>query len=225
MHDKQFKQFTATLTVNDGERSVVASITTNSLDRDGEVLIPQGCDATDFLKSPTVFFNHDYEKPIGRCTDIRREPNSLIAKTRFATKPEDHTGEWLPDTVLSLFQQGVLSGFSVGFVPIESRRPSKKDRTQFGDRVVRVYSKWKLLEYSVAPLPANQDALVTAVSKGLIEPAFAKQLLPEIALPKKPKRKVFIVVGPQQIKRPPVDPQAAIKQTIDKMRGRIYANS
>ena len=52
------KRFVADLGVKLEDRSVVASISSISVDRDGDVLIPQGCDATDFLKSPTVFFNH-----------------------------------------------------------------------------------------------------------------------------------------------------------------------
>ncbi|HCD33498.1 MAG TPA: hypothetical protein DER01_13905, partial [Phycisphaerales bacterium] len=68
MTDKQStirKRFVAELGVKLDDRSVVASITSISVDRDGDVLIPQGCDATDFLKSPTVFFNHDYNLPVG----------------------------------------------------------------------------------------------------------------------------------------------------------------
>src|SRR5690606_12721308 len=91
-------------------------------------------------------------------------------------RPADHVGPWLPDTLLSLFQQGVLRGFSVGFLPVESRRATRHDHERFGQNVERVHSKWKLLEYSVAPLPANPDALATAVSKGIITPEAAQQI-------------------------------------------------
>lgn len=167
-HQTIRKRFVAELGVTLEDRSVMASISSINVDRDGDVLIPQGCDATDFLKSPTVFFNHDYNLPIGKCTAIKRSPTQLEATTVFAKKPENQNGDWLPDTLLSLFQQGVIHGFSVGFAPIEDRKPTLKDKQLFGEQVNHVYSKWKLLEYSVAPLPANQDALALAVSKGLI---------------------------------------------------------
>jgi HK97 family phage prohead protease len=185
------KRFSAELGVKLENRSVVASISSISVDRDGDVLIPQGCDATDFLKSPTVFFNHDYNLPIGKCTAIKRSQTHLEATTVFATRPENHTGDWLPDTLLSLFQQGVIHGFSVGFSPIEGRKPTVKDKQLFGAQVNHVYSKWKLLEYSVAPLPANQDALALAVSKGLISSDAITPYWPELNIR---KNKVMIVV-------------------------------
>ncbi len=46
---------------------------------------------------------------------------------------------------------------------------------KFGAGCRRVVSKWNLLEISVAPLPCNQEALATAVSKGL-SLKFAKSL-------------------------------------------------
>ena len=138
------KRFVAELGVKPQDRSVIASISSISVDRDGDVLIPQGCDASDFLKSPTVFFNHDYNLPIGKCTAIKRSDKHLEATTIFAKRPENHHGDWLPDTLLSLFQQGVIHGFSVGFTPIEGRKPTVKDKQLFGDHVNHVYSKWKL---------------------------------------------------------------------------------
>lgn len=216
------KQFCADLTIGNDERTVLARISTAGVDRDGEVLIPQGCDATDFTKSPTVFYNHDYTLPVGRCEGIRRNVETIEAKTRFATRPADHQGPWLPDSVFALFQQGVLNGFSVGFVPIEGRHPSKKDQQQFGPKVRYVYSKWKLLEYSVAPLPANQDALVLAVSKGVVSADAARRLFPELSLaPPEPKRKVFIVV-PAAAPRA-VDVGECVRRAVLQSQGVLYA--
>tara|TARA_Y100000589_G_scaffold307571_1_gene323380 strand:- start:1475 stop:2140 length:666 start_codon:yes stop_codon:yes gene_type:complete len=219
MTDKQStirKRFVAELGVKLDDRSVVASITSISVDRDGDVLIPQGCDATDFLKSPTVFFNHDYNLPVGKCTAIKRSPTQLEATTVFASRPQNHNGDWLPDTLLSLFQQGVIHGFSVGFAPIEGRKPTVKDKQLFGDQVNHVYSKWKLLEYSVAPLPANQDALALAVSKGIVSADAVQPYWPNLNIK---KSKVMIVV-------PALPTQQRITQSTRKhlarLRGQLY---
>jgi HK97 family phage prohead protease len=212
------KAFDASLDITGHERTVTARISTMSVDRDGEVLVPQGCDATEFQKSPTVFYNHNYAMPLGRCEAIARKADSIEATTRFALRPEGHVGEWLADTVFSLFQQKVISGFSVGFVPIEGRHPSRKDRETFGQRVRYVFSKWKLLEYSVAPLPANQDALVLAVSKGIVSPAAAHTLFPDIDLPEpRTKRRVMIVV-PKTI-----DPVETVRREVLRAKGALYA--
>ena len=222
MPDPIRKQFLADLTVGDEDRTVLAKISTMSVDRDGEVLIPQGCDATDFTKSPTVFYNHDYSLPVGRCEGIRRSDDAIHAKTRFADRPAGHEGQWLPDSVFALLQQGVVNGFSVGFLPVEGRNPSKKDRQQFGPQVRHVYSKWKLLEYSVAPLPANQDALVLAVSKGVVSADAARRLFPQLDLSPAPvRRKVFVVVPP--LPTPAVDVAECVRRQVLRSQGALYA--
>jgi len=222
MSDTIRKQFPADVLVADGKRTVTARISTISVDRDGEVLIPQGCDANEFTKSPTVFYNHNYALPVGRCEGIRRSCDNIEAKTRFAERPAEHKGEWLPDTVFSLLQQGVISGFSVGFTPIEGRHPSKKDRESFGSRVRYVYNKWKLLEYSVAPLPANQDALVLAVSKGIVSLHAAQTLFPDMALPeKKVRRTVFVVTPPPP--QPRLDVAESVRRRVLRSVGALYA--
>lgn len=182
------KAFSTDVTVDEGERAVTAIISTNAVDRDGEVLIPQGMYAKDYEKNPVVFFNHSYadyflddvgaKLPVGKCVALTRKDDSIIAKTVFATRPDGYPAEkeWLPDTLFSLYQQGVMNAFSVGFIPTEMRPATDKDVEKFGAGCRRVYSKWKMHEYSVVPLPANQEAITLAVSKGLIKADVAKRL-------------------------------------------------
>jgi HK97 family phage prohead protease len=171
------KAFSADVKVQDGERAVTAVISTDAVDRDGEVLIPQGCNWKEFNANPVVLFLHSYYSlPVGKVVALTRDADSITAKIVFADRPESHpTGqEWIPDTLLALFQQKVLNAFSVGFTVTESRPATDKDVTTFGAGVRRVISKWKLLELSVVPLPCNQEAVALAVSKGIVSPAMAK---------------------------------------------------
>lgn len=156
-----------------------ACITTETIDRDGEVLISHGMDTTEFDKNPVVFYNHDYAQPVGRVVDIRRGASKIDATIEFAKRPDDFQGDFFPDFVKALVGQGIVKGISVGFMPKSNgvRKPSKKDKSQYGDDVTRVYSQWKLLEVSVAPLPANGDALVSAIKKGLVSPNAAQKWL------------------------------------------------
>ena len=150
---------------------VEATITTETIDRDGEVLISQGMDATEYELNPVVFYNHDYAQPIVRISEIRRGKGKIDATIEFAQRPDGFEGSYFPEFVESLVDQGIVKGISVGFVPIAGgvRKASQKDREDYGDSVRQVYSKWKLLEVSVAPLPANATALVSAVRKGLVD--------------------------------------------------------
>lgn len=173
------KAFSADINVNEGERAVTATINTAAVDRDGEVVIPRGGDLKDFEKNPIVYFAHNYfDLPVGQASAIKRTDEKIVAKTIFAARPSSYPTEkeWFPDTLLSLFQQRVLRGFSIGFVPIETRPATDKDVEKFGAGVKRVFSKWKMLEYSVAPLPANQEALSIAVSKGIVTTALAQKI-------------------------------------------------
>tara|TARA_R110002051_G_scaffold319494_1_gene403640 strand:+ start:1161 stop:2024 length:864 start_codon:yes stop_codon:yes gene_type:complete len=149
-------------------RTVTAKISTTSIDRDGEVLLPSGIDLKDFRKNPVVLLNHDQGGlPVGRALSVKRQSDGIIAEVQFAERPAGHPSsvEWIPDTVFNLFQQGILKAFSVGFIPLEMREPTDKDYKKFGDDVRNVISKWSLLEFSVVNVPANQDALVLQVAK------------------------------------------------------------
>ena len=149
-------------------RTVTAKISTTSIDRDGEVLLPSGIDLKDFRKNPVVLLNHDQGGlPVGRALSVKRQSDGIIAEVQFAERPAGHPSsvEWIPDTVFNLFQQGILKAFSVGFIPLEMREPTDKDIKKFGDDVRNVITKWSLLEFSVVNVPANQDALVMQVAK------------------------------------------------------------
>ncbi len=126
-------------------------------------------DATQFEKLGTVFWNHDYNRPVAKTIGKLRRGDRLIeSDLQFAERPAEYQGEWFPDAVKALIEQGIVKGISVGLDPIEWRPATPNDRTRFGELVKRVISKWKLMEYSIAPIPSNSDALITAVHKGRV---------------------------------------------------------
>ncbi len=59
------------LEVDQPKRSVMAYITTDRVDEEGEVVVPEGIDFSRFKKTGTVFYNHDYAAPCGVCTSIQ----------------------------------------------------------------------------------------------------------------------------------------------------------
>ncbi|MGB0969827.1 MAG: hypothetical protein ACPGVG_02535 [Mycobacterium sp.] len=149
-----------------------ARITKDVLDRDGEVLLPGGMDATDFDKSGAVFYNHDYNLPVAAPVGkLKKTAEAIIGRARFMERVEGDTGEFLPDYVRSfvtcMAKAGRSAGVSIGFDPIESRMPTKKDREVYGPGITLVFTRWKLLEWSIAPVQANQEAFVTAMGKSL----------------------------------------------------------
>jgi HK97 family phage prohead protease len=134
-------------------------------------LIPQGCNTKDYEKNPIVTWMHDYYSlPVGKITAIKRDAESISAKIVFATRPENHpeNEEWFPDVVFSMYQQKVLSAFSVGFDCVESRPATDRDLEKYGAGCRRVTNKWELFEVGCVTIPCNQEAVATAVSKGFI---------------------------------------------------------
>lgn len=171
----------------EGERADVSTISTDSLDRESEVVIPKGMNLAYFSKNPVVTFAHKYDElPVGRAAWVKMVGEVLKAKTIYANKPDGWEGPWLPDAVFAMTQQGIIRGKSVGFLPTKVRSPTKEE--------LSLKPEWKnasciiesslLLEYAVAPIPVNQDALVEAVSKGIADQAILKRL--GIQAPEKP---------------------------------------
>lgn len=170
------KSFAADKVENiESERAVVSYITTKSIDRDGEVLLPEGMVGSVYDKSGRpVFWGHQYGDPdfvIGQNLWYKADPsgNGIIAKTVFRNTE-------FADKVRRLYtedQNGigpVLKGWSVGFIPLEWEDGNTK-----GGGPRRTYTKWELLEYSTAPLQSNRDALTVACAKGIITSEIMKK--------------------------------------------------
>jgi HK97 family phage prohead protease len=181
MKTPQHKAFPAEVRLSkDDARTVIADISTSAVDRSGEVLVPDGCRSKSYEANPIVCLMHDsyFSLPVGKITALKRTETSVQAKIVFAERPDAHPAEeeWTPDTLFSLYQQGVLSAFSVGFLPLEGRAANTRDQSKYGEECRYVHAKWDLLEVSVVPIPCNQEAVATAVSKGLITQAKADKL-------------------------------------------------
>jgi len=162
--DLTYKRFDARAEVEEGERAVVATITTGAIDRDGEIVLASGGDFSDFQKNPVVLFGHRYyDPPIGKAMWIKSQGSKIIAKTVIAPGERG-------DEILALMQGGFLKAFSIGFSPSagKSGPPTTaelKRRPEWSEART-IHREWKLLEYSVVTVPANPEALAMAVSKG-----------------------------------------------------------
>jgi HK97 family phage prohead protease len=187
-------------------------------------MVPAGMNAKDYDRNPVLLWNHDTSQPIGRAVSLKRADREIVADFEFAKKPDDYGGDWFPDYVRGLVQAKVLRGVSIGFVPMEGgeRMATKGDVDKYGPDVRRVYSKWKLLEVSVVSVPANQDALITAVQKGYVTRTAAERF-GRVDVPAKidrlPVRKFSIAVSVPAIGREIATRIA--REEIAKARGRI----
>ena len=158
-----------------GERADVSWITTEDPDLTREVVRARGMNDSQFKLNPLVTLQHAYTlPPIGRSLwrkVVRDAPmQGVKAKTQYPVKPDGWQGTWPADVALSLVQADLLRGKSIGFLPTKVHAPSGTERQTNGwNDVELVIDEWILLEYACTFLPAQQNAMVEAVSKSGIQ--------------------------------------------------------
>jgi len=134
----------------DGYYEIIAS--TASVDRQGDSIDQSGWDLTNFNQNPVLLWAHDYsELPIGRVTEIGVVDGALKAKFEFA--PAE--GNPKAAQIQKLYEGGFVNASSVGLIPKE--------------RNGHIITRAELLELSLVPVPANQEALRMAVSNKSID--------------------------------------------------------
>ena len=164
----------ASVDLDEDSRTDVSLVSTASVDRDREVILPKGLDWSQFRRNMIVPFAHTYNAlPIGRALWVRRNKSDKsakdgwLAKTLYIEKPPEWTTDWFPDAVWWMVLNRVILGKSIGFLPISGGPPKEEDlkrRPEFAG-VRWIVDKAIVLEYSIAPVPSNPDALVTEVGK------------------------------------------------------------
>jgi hypothetical protein len=223
--------------LNPGERSDVSWISTESVDRCNEVVVARGMNDSQFAANPLVTLGHAYWlPPVGKSLWRRRVKDGghvgVKAKTLYPPRPESWPeGEpWPPDKVFALIQAGLLQGKSIGFLPTKVHVPddAERQKNNWGD-VSLVIDEWLLLEYACVFLPANQDALVEAVSKGVADlpPEFLRAM--GVELPPAPGVVSFTALAEieQHVERAVRDldldafTQRIIAESIDRAVGRV----
>jgi hypothetical protein len=157
-----------------GERSDVSWITTEDPDRTKEVVLARGLNDSQFRLNPIVTLQHQYHLPpvarsLWRKVVRDGDRRGVKAKSQYPTKPADWQGTWPADVAFSLVQADLLRGKSIGFLPTKVHAPKDRERDQPGwADVSLVIDEWILLEYACTFLPAQQNAVVEAVSKSLL---------------------------------------------------------
>jgi hypothetical protein len=152
-------------TAADGNEEPVIDFIGSSVseDRYGSIIDPRGADLASYERNPVFMWAHNYDiPPVGMSLKTTSTARLLKFKIRFAVDEFDFAR-----TVYRLYKGGYLRGVSIGMIPKEWEDIEAKTVPGFFAEN-RKYTKWELLELSAAPVPANRDALMMALSDRVI---------------------------------------------------------
>jgi hypothetical protein len=153
---KVFKRFISTEVkdINDKERSFAHVVTSKTIDRDDEVVLPKGARLDTYRENPMVFFNHrSMEPPIAQNLELSIDDNERMwALSKFAGLDQLHEKA---EMLYRLYRDRFMRAWSIGFrVLTDSREPLVPG--QRGRSIL----EWEMLEYSGVGIPANPDAVM-----------------------------------------------------------------
>jgi phage head maturation protease len=147
-----------------------ALASTDALDRDGDVMLAEGCIIEEFMKNPVMLFIHNYRQvPVAKVLSLDISPGEVAFDFTFAETD-------VAKELKYLYDDGFMNAFSVGFYPktrmrVEEETPDKfnvdangtnvdVDLAKYKERPRQIICSWELLEVSPVPVPANPGALL-----------------------------------------------------------------
>ena len=161
-------------------------VSTSCKDRHGDIVEPEGClpHIKNYTRNPRIFFAHRTDDlPIASardaegnlCLEVDKE-NGLIRSTAWfhGETPES-------ELIFRLIARKELQAASIGFLPVKAaviHTDNTSEKTPQGDEIldfrnmghpIMQFLEWDMIEWSVVPIPANQEALAAHLGRGHIE--------------------------------------------------------
>lgn len=160
---KVYKNFKTDDVEDVGHNALVFTVSTNEIDRDGDVVDVHGLSADSYMRNPVFLYGHDYNSlPIGRTTRLHTQQDGDVQKLKARV-------EFTPDsaysagysgitgqTVRRMYVKNFLNATSIGFTPLETQPLVDKRVGNPGN----VYLRSDLLDISAVAVPANASALM-----------------------------------------------------------------
>ncbi len=157
VENKEFRKKNIGSVVKDAtpneDGSISFYLVTNSLDRDKEIVEPQGAIIENYKNNPVWLWAHNYQQP-----SIGKVKTDTIEITNEHLKVDvlfDEKNDEFAKMVAEKHRNGFLNACSVGFMPIEWIAQYDNDEVPQNYTI----SKYEVWEGSSVPVPANPDAL------------------------------------------------------------------
>ena len=172
-------------------RQVRHLITSNSIDRAGDIVEPKGADLRSYAKNPVVLADHGHSirDIIGTASEIKITDRNIESTTEFGSAG-------MGPEAFALVDARMARAWSIGFrakdyhgVRDGVKGKCKVCRSRFEEAMSEAeqrgsdpetdglyvrglhFLEWEMLEYSLVAIPMNQDIVTNAIRRGLVEPA------------------------------------------------------
>jgi HK97 family phage prohead protease len=168
-----YKAFKSPRSWNPNERSAQFVMSTESVDRHGDIVVQSGLDIEKFMENPVALLNHRGDSPIGLWSDVKRvtgKPRRTEGKMTLLPEGADPNA----DRAAAHISFGTMKTASIGFRPktVEIIRNDKGDWSGYN------ILESELLECSLVTIPAQAEAIAKAMDEG--DAALAKSLIEEV---------------------------------------------
>ena len=154
--------------VPDKDGTALIRCTTDDVDRDGEVVLPEGIETKAFEKNGVLCWSHNYTIPaVGTTEAMQFDAHTMHIKGRFGQT------QFAKD-ICSLVKDRIVKAVSVGFLPIEKIIKGQKGFSELvakrlahltqeaRESVNSIVTKCLLVEVSFCNIGCNQEALILA---------------------------------------------------------------
>lgn len=158
---------------DDSEYSIPFIVTTLTEDRDGDVVVPMGCQLSNYKHNPVCYFGHQQYQhlpfPIAKCKSpdgritVYPEDNRIRAVFYFDREDPDACA------IYGKVKRGFLNATSIAFVPIDAVRRDREAEKGIYERAHPhnqpmspagwLFKVYDLTEISVVGVPANAGAI------------------------------------------------------------------
>jgi len=139
--------------VDDKKRIIEGIATTPSPDRTQDIVRPMGAK----FQLPIPFlWQHQHDKPVGHVIDVDVKKSGIAFKTQIEQLDEPGTLKDRLDEAWQSLKLKLVRATSIGFRPI---------KYSFIENGGIDYEEWDWLELSAVTIPANPDAVISAVKQ------------------------------------------------------------
>lgn len=139
----------------------------DTLDRYAEVVVAEGIELADYARNPVVMSMHNYEAwPLGHAIAAGVINGKLMIDVEFDPADVDEEAE----KVLRKIDLRTVNACSIGFEPVEwyDQGKASSELKAAYPQARRIYTRSKLLELTICPIPANPNALAAALQRSIL---------------------------------------------------------